>query len=100
MRGGRTSFFEIFKIERREVVEYAAAIIFHPPPPGGDPPWYAQEGSDKVKILEIFGMTQKNFLTNRKINNIIFPKLIPKSYFESLGPHLPFCDDCFIRCAS
>ena len=59
----REFFFEFFafqKIESREVVEYAATIIFHPPP-WGYPPWYAQEGSDKVKISEIFGATKRIF---------------------------------------
>ena len=60
--GIRRDFFSnflLFEIERREVVEYTAAIIFHPP--WGYPHWYAREGSDKVKISEIFGVTKKDF---------------------------------------
>ena len=78
------------------MVEYAAAMTFHPPSRGYSP-WYAREGSDKVKTSEIFGMTQKNIFDPKQNKNILFPESTSKKYFKSLGPQLPFCDVFFDR---
>ena len=90
-RGGgirQEILFEFFAFQNRAQGSGTCRVrrgdIFHPPL--GYPPWYAQEGFDKAKISEIFGTIQK------KSNNIIFPKSTPKTYFESLGPQLPFYD--------
>ena len=78
------SNFLLFKIERREVVEYAAAIFFQPPT-WGDPPWYAQEGSDTVRISEIFGLTKKNlFLTQKKVKILFFQNRLLKRILRVL----------------
>ena len=66
------------------------------PPPWRYPTWYPQEGSDKIQISEIFGVTIF-FFDPKKGKNIIFPKSTPKSYLESLEPQLPFYDVFFAR---
>ena len=37
------------------------------------------------------GVTKKKRIDPKKSRNFIFPKLTPKTYFESFGPQLPFC---------
>ena len=58
----RDFFFEFFAFQNRaQGSGRVGRGDDFPPPPGGTPPWYAQEGSDKVKISEIFGRTKKQF---------------------------------------
>ena len=54
-------FFEFFAFRNRaQGNDRVGCGDKFPPPTWGYPPWYAQEGSDKVKNSEIFGMTKKN----------------------------------------
>ena len=48
------------------------------PPPWGYPPWYAREGSDKVKVSEIFGVTNFFCLTQKKVKILFFQNRLLK----------------------
>ena len=87
------SNFLLFKIEPREVLEYAAEIISHPPP--GGTPHLVRAGAVGQ------GQNFRNFWDDqKKSKNIVFPKWTPKTYFESSEPHLPLYDVFFDRFAS
>ena len=56
------------------------------PPHWGYPPWYAQEGSDKIKMSDFFGVTQKkSFLTQKKVKILFFQNRLLKRILRVLG---------------